>query len=254
MDRVPATEMRFQKRSAGRRGRPPRKRAGEVDERILDAARSVFLERGLAGASIDEIAGRARAGKPTIYARFPGKEALFAAVIMRNVTATIGRFEGNVPAGPTIEDRLIDLGATILHWALTGDTVDLMRVGISEASRLPDLAINIHRMARQRAEETVARLLSEAAQSDTLGSLPAFAPERLPTTTRFFMDLVVLPIVFRGLFGEKLESLRTEIATHVAGRVAFFLAACRHGGVPISHDHHHPIRETGGSFAGQPQG
>jgi AcrR family transcriptional regulator len=231
MARVPAAKRHFQQRPAVRSGRPPRKRAGEVDERILDAARSVFLERGLAGASIDEIASRARAGKPTIYARFPDKEALFAAVILRNVTAAIERFGSSVPAGPTIDDRLAELGATILHWALTGDTVDLMRVGISEARRLPDLAINVHRMARQRGEETVGRLLSEAAQSDTLGSLAAFAPERLATTTRFFMDVVVLPIVIRGLFGENLESLRAESPPHVARSVAFFLAACRHGGV-----------------------
>ena len=66
-----------------RSGRPPRALAGEVEERILDAARKVFLERGLEGASIDEIADVAHAGKPTIYARFPGKEALFAAVMLR---------------------------------------------------------------------------------------------------------------------------------------------------------------------------
>jgi AcrR family transcriptional regulator len=231
MDKVPETEGRFRKRPAVRSGRPPRKHAGEVDERILDAARSVFLERGLAGASIDEIAGRARAGKPTIYARFPGKEALFAAVILRNVAAAIERFEGHVPAGATVEERLIDLGYAILDWALTGDTVDLMRVSISEARRFPDLASNVHRMARQRGEEAVAKLLSEAAQPDALGSLGAFAPERLPTTTRLFMDLVVMPIIIRGLFGEKLETLQAEIASHVAGGVAFFLAACRHGGL-----------------------
>jgi AcrR family transcriptional regulator len=218
-------------RAGVRSGRPPRAHAGEVDGRILEAARVVFLEHGLAGASIDEIAARARAGKPTIYARFPSKEALFAAVVMRNVAAAIERFEGNAPVGAVIEDRLIDLGATILHWALAGDTLDLMRVGISEARRLPDLAVSVHRMARQRCEESVARLLSELAQADTLGALPAFAAGRLPTTTRFFMDLVVLPIVIRGLFGEKLESLRAEIVPHVASRVAFFLAACRHGGV-----------------------
>ena len=70
---------------AGRVGRPPRESAGEVDERILGAARRVFLERGLAGASIDEIASIARAGKPTIYARFSNKKALFAAVMLSNV-------------------------------------------------------------------------------------------------------------------------------------------------------------------------
>src|SRR5580704_11788940 len=85
------------KRSGGRvamrTGRPLREFAGEVDQRILDAARSVFLERGLAGASIDEIAATARAGKPTIYARYPDKETLFAAVVMRNVAITVERFE-----------------------------------------------------------------------------------------------------------------------------------------------------------------
>jgi AcrR family transcriptional regulator len=231
MARLSATGRRLQGHLGVRGGRPPRERAGEVDERILDAARRAFLERGLAGASIDEIAGLARAGKPTIYARFSSKEALFAAVVMRNVAAAVERFENNVPAGATIDDRLASVATTILHWFLTGDTVDLMRVGISEARRLPDLAFNIHSMARQRGEETVARLLREAAQSAALGSLPAFAPERLATTTRLFVDLVVLPMIIRGLFGEKFEALHAEIGPHVAGRVAFFLAACRGGGI-----------------------
>jgi hypothetical protein len=84
-------------------------------------------------------------------------------------------------------------------------------------------------MARQCGEGTVGRLLSEVAQSDGLGSLPAFAPERLVTTTQCFMDLVFKPMIMRALFGEKLETLRAEIAAHVASRVGFFLAACRQG-------------------------
>jgi AcrR family transcriptional regulator len=231
VNRLPTAERRAQKRPAVRSGRPPRARAGEVDERILDAARAVFLERGLAGASIDEIASHARAGKPTIYARFPSKEALFAAVVLRNVTAAIERFESNVSSGATIDDRLADMGAAILHWALGGPTIDLMRVSISEARRFPDLASNVHRMARQHGEEAVARVLSEATQSDTLASLPAFAPERLATTGRFFINLVVFPLILRALFGEKLDSLQAEIEPHVARSVAFFLAACRDASV-----------------------
>ena len=224
-----AAQKRVQGRRPVRSGRPSRERAGEVDERILDAALAVFIERGLAGASIDEIAIRARAGKPTIYARFPGKEALFAAVVLRNVATAIERFGSNVPSGETIDERLANLGKTILDWLLTGNTVDLMRVSISEAQRLPDLASNVHRMARQRGEEVVGRLLSEAAQSEALSALPAFAPERLATTARFYIDLVVFPLMTRALFGEKSESLRAEAGAHVTGRVAFFLAACRHG-------------------------
>lgn len=230
MGKVAATAKPSHKRVAVRSGRPRRELAGEVDERILDAARRAFLERGLAGASIDEIAARARAGKPTIYARFPSKEALFTAVVMRNVSAIIGAFEGHIPAGKTIEERLTQLGVTLLHWALAGDTVDLMRVGISEAHRFPHLADSVHDMARQCGEGAVGRLLSEVARSDGLGTLPAFAPERLAMTAQIFMDLVFKPIIFRALFGEKREALRPEIAAHVASRVGFFLAACRHGG------------------------
>jgi AcrR family transcriptional regulator len=226
-----ATNRNLGRRRAARTGRPPRELAGEVETRILDAARRVFLERGLAGASMDEIAGRACAGKPTIYARFPSKEALFTAVVMQSVAANIARYEALTPTGATIEDRLESVAVAVLQWILVSDAIRLMRVAIAEAPRFPDLASSVYGMARDRATQAVARLLAEAAQSDELGTLPAFAPERVTTTTRFFQDVVVLPLVMRALFGEQLNELRAEIAPHVRGSVAFFLAACRHGGV-----------------------
>ena len=104
-------------------------------------------------------------------------------------------------------------------------------MAIAEARRFPDLASSVYGMAREHGAEAVARLLAEMAQSDELGTLPAFAPERLATTTQFFLDLVFLPLMMRALFGEKLKPLCAEIEPHVARSVAFFLAACRHGGV-----------------------
>ena len=50
------------------------------------------------------------------------------------------------------------------------------------------------------------------------------------TTTRLYLDLVLLPLLMRALFGEELEALHAEIDQHVARGVAFFLAACQHGG------------------------
>jgi len=107
----------------------------------------------------------------------------------------------------------------------------LMRVAIAEASRFPNLASSVNKMARERGAEAAARLLGEAAQSEGLDTLPAFAPERVATTTRFFQDLVIMPLMMRALFGEKLKPLRGEIGPHVTRSVAFFVAACRHGGV-----------------------
>src|SRR2546430_16060169 len=115
MASVPWSGSGPRRRPPSRPGRRPRELAGEVEARILDAARRVFLERGLAGASIDEIAELACAGKPTIYARFPGKEALFTAVVMRKVAANVARFANFVPAGATMEERLARVGAAVLH-------------------------------------------------------------------------------------------------------------------------------------------
>src|ERR1700758_3201022 len=96
-----------QPRAAVRLGRPPKEMEGEVEERILNAARKVFLEHGFEGSSVDEIAIAARSGKPTIYARIGDKRALFTAVVMRDVVARIAQFKSNVSNDGTIEERLV---------------------------------------------------------------------------------------------------------------------------------------------------
>ena len=74
-------------------------------------------------------------------------------------------------------------------------------------------------------------MLGELKKSDELRSLPAFSSEQLATTARFFLDLVAVPMLLRALFEMDLKTLEPEIDAHVARSVAFFLAACRHGGV-----------------------
>ena len=226
MSNVAALGKRRRKPRVVRAGRPPRELAGQVDERILDAARRLFLENGLAGASIDEIARLAQAGKPTIYARFPTKEALFAAVVARNAAKVRAAFGSQAPSAATLEERLATVGANVLKGLLVSDTIDFMRLSVAEARRFPQLA-GVGRMARERGAQAVAQVLSEVAQSDELHALPALAPECLETTTQFFLDLVVVRLLMRALFGEDLKLLRAEIDTHVARSVAFFLAACQ---------------------------
>lgn len=219
------------RRKAVRFGRPPKERAGEVEERILDAARKVFLERGFEGASVDEIAEVARSGKPTIYARFANKRALFTAVVMRDVVSRIEQFATVLPTDAGAQERLVTAGVAMLDWALSSERMGMMRLAVAEVRRFPDLASTVSQTARERGIELAARFLGETAQSSELVTLPAFAPDRLATTAGFFIDLVIVPILMQALFRENLESLRVEIGSHVARSVAFFLAACRNGGV-----------------------
>jgi len=59
-----------------------------VDQAILRAALELFIEHGVAGASIEKIAKRAGVGKTSIYRRWPSREALLAQAIeaFRNAT------------------------------------------------------------------------------------------------------------------------------------------------------------------------
>jgi AcrR family transcriptional regulator len=59
--------------------RPLRKDAERNRQRVLDAAREVFAERGL-GVSLDDIAKHAGVGVGTVYRRFPDKEQLIDAL------------------------------------------------------------------------------------------------------------------------------------------------------------------------------
>lgn len=217
--------------AAVRAGRPPRELAGRVEERILDAAGAVFLERGFSGASVDEIAEVACAGKPTIYSRFPGKEALFAAVVERLVRRNTS-LDAIPCAGASLGDRLGALATIILTRVLVPEVIGLIRVTVAEARRFPDLATSVSRMARERQTETVTRLIADFAECDGPGASPAFSPDRLPATARRFLDMAVLPMLLRALFGEDLAVLQAEIGPHVTGSVAFFLVACGCGENP----------------------
>ena len=212
------------KNKGSKRGRPPKDLAGDVQTRILDAAQQLFLERGFRSTSIDEIAEIAPASKPTIYAHFPGKEALFTAVVGRTLNG-LTDFEGFTPQGRTVQDKLANLGTEIVQRFIE-DTRDLTRATIAEAQRFPELSRNVHDAARDRAAGAVSQLLNEAAQRFPRSPKGPFSGKRKLATAQMFMDLILLPMLMRSLMGEELKDLKKELPTFLRERVSFFLAAC----------------------------
>ena len=213
------------KRAHSKGGRPPLERAGEVEERILDAALAVFRKRGYEGASVDEIAQTARAGKPTIYARYPGKEALFKAVMERQVGRNT-QFENLAPQGRTLQAKLVSLGIALVERTLSKDTIGLLRAGIAEAERFPELTRGINEMARKRSAANLAKLLAELARAEGLAGKGVFAAGKIEETARIFLDVVLFSMLMRRLLGEDVRALRKEMPSYVRERVNFFLGSC----------------------------
>ena len=69
------------KRVAERKARAGRPRSPAVDKAILDAALELFVERGLDGVGIEQVAERAGVARTTVYRRWPSKESLIAQAI-----------------------------------------------------------------------------------------------------------------------------------------------------------------------------
>ena len=207
-----------------RQGRPPKDLAGDVKARILDAAQRVFLKKGYQGASLDEIAEVAPASKPTIYAHFPGKEALFEAVVAR-VLEGLTNFEGFEPKGRTVQDKLASLGSEVVERFIE-ETLGITRATIAEAERFPALSRHVHEAGRDQAAAAVSHVLTDATLTLSRGSKGPFGPKRSLTTAQIFMDLILLPMLMRALMGEGARDLRSELPAFVRERVSFFLAAC----------------------------
>ena len=84
------------------RGRP----RGFITSEVLDRVRDVFLAKGFAAASLDELCAAAGLNRPSLYAAFGDKEQLYISML-RHIGREERRGDGRDLSGPEpIEQRL----------------------------------------------------------------------------------------------------------------------------------------------------
>lgn len=142
--------------TAGMRKRAPNQLSPAREVELLDAARQVFIERGLGNGTTDEIARRARVSKTTLYRRYRSKEELFAAVINREalvMQADLQDFELSVEQP---ECSLRNAALTFRKTAGSERHTEIRRLMLAEGKRHPQLVLE----ARNKLyDATAARLV-----------------------------------------------------------------------------------------------
>ena len=118
-----------------------RRRKKARPQEILDAALSVFAEKGFSAARLDEIAARAGVSKGTIYLYFESKEAVFKALVQETLASRIGNFAEMLPSYKGSSAELLtlllrNLGAIVSN----SEFVVLPKIVIAEAGNFPELA------------------------------------------------------------------------------------------------------------------
>ena len=84
---------------------PPEDRANGR-ERLLDAAHVLFAEKGFSDVSINEIASAAGMTRAAPYYHFKNKEELYAAVLVRQISAFLSLVEEKMRAAVSFHDQL----------------------------------------------------------------------------------------------------------------------------------------------------
>ena len=184
-----------------KRTRAPRLASGGA---IREAAAALFLEKGYAGASMDDIAARAGVSKQTIYTHFASKEVLFEDLVMANagrVDEFITAMRLTSEAAPDAKSGLRAIASLYTGFVIRPEVLRLRRLVLGEAGRFPDLARRYYEAVPARTYAALADLIGGFAErgelrvEDTLLAAHHFAwltlglpldqsmfdPERLPT-------------------------------------------------------------------------
>ncbi|MFN7952661.1 MAG: TetR/AcrR family transcriptional regulator [bacterium] len=119
--------------NGGKRGRPKGGNGAQTRDQILDAAEHLYAERGFAGTAIRDIARLVGLNPASLYAHFPGKDSIYAAVLTRGLQPFVEINQAILGTGWTEAamtqgmDALMDHLVTrpqvlrlVLHEALTG--------------------------------------------------------------------------------------------------------------------------------------
>jgi len=131
----------------------------DTEERILVAARELFLQHGFSGVSGDLLCKAARVSKTSLYKYFGDMSGVLIAVVSREGDF----FELNVDTAPESEaafwDELTGYGTRLLNLLNTRFCIQLDRTMHEEARHNPELARRFYENAYGRGHDDVTKLI-----------------------------------------------------------------------------------------------
>ena len=162
--------------------RPRSRRREATRERVLDAARDVFAERGVFGGSVEDICARAGFTRGAFYSNFVDKDDVLRAVIDREHTRLLAHLDGSLElvgvsaedapdADPValmarIADRLLRSVPSDRQFSLISDELEIHAVRDADVARTFAAA---DRRFRARIAGLLERGLASSAASSSSG-------------------------------------------------------------------------------------
>ncbi|UYF98602.1 MULTISPECIES: TetR/AcrR family transcriptional regulator [unclassified Halomonas] len=190
-------------------------------ERLLDAARDVFLEQGYAGASVNDVVARAGGSLATLYKQFGSKEGLFTAAMERHIETAWAVIEAGRRDRQAPEQVLFELGRRMLMLVFDPGVIRLMRGLAFEAERAPALGELFLVRGPDRTREALADYLSDQVEQ---GRLALEAPRE---AAGIFMGMLMGEWHINALLGRDLAIDEARCNARARHCAAIFLEGVR---------------------------
>jgi AcrR family transcriptional regulator len=155
--------------SAERRGgRPTQAEAAALHQRLREAAVKTFLENGYDATTMVAIADAAGITKPTLYARYPDKRAVFLDVIPWAFSRAVQVDTPDTAQDEDLRTALVAVGEGALRHALNPDIVQLHKIARNEAHRFPEFKLSAESLGWASRQQQVMNLLARHAEAGTI--------------------------------------------------------------------------------------
>lgn len=201
-------------------------RSARARQAILDAATTVFLEKGYKGTSMDEVAAVAAVSKQTVYKNFTDKRSLFTEIIHRGLDRIDDLFSdvaGSLAVTEDLEGDLTALARQFVANLTQPRLLQLRRLVIAEADRFPELGRSYYERGPEHVHALLAASFSKLADRELLTlDDPTLAANHF---TWLITSIPVNRVMFCGS-GEHFTQAELDRFADEAVRV--FLAAYRH--------------------------
>jgi TetR/AcrR family transcriptional repressor of mexJK operon len=188
---------------------------------FLEAATAVFLEKGYANATLDDVIARSAGSRQTLYSLFGGKQGLFEAIIAELSDKIFAPFrvEGLLDRPP--DEVLADMGIRYLETVTTPGALGVYRLVVAEGPSMKELAERYWEMGPGHTRALLADYLE---QQTRRGTLRVQDPKQ---AAHQFSGMLLGNFYQHCLLGLSEAPGREEIETYVRTAVASFLDGCR---------------------------
>lgn len=196
------------------RGRPKCMPDAKQCDVIVNCARGLFVKKGYGATTTEDIAAACRISKQTLYRLFPGKAALFAAVVEahRQKWLDLPKGDDDLP----LAERLAQIFMIDISDEADRERVDVIRLVLAEGRNFPELA---EILTRHGAEFSRAQLADWLAKQTARGRLK---PGNNAARAHILLDMVFGAIIMKNV-GDMDWPAGERRRAHIRGCIDIFL-------------------------------